>query len=367
MMHSSQTSTSKQASSTELSSREASILTMIQAGFPVAADPYAEIGAQCGCSTQEAYDVVSTLRKRGDIRRVGAVFDSAHLGYVSTLCALAEERPECIESTAAIVGSYAEVTHNYLREDRYNIWFTLIARDQDRIDEILREIAEKSGAFDILDLPAYHLFKIRVDFNLTGEQRSQDEEQRIRAAEPKPNPREVAARAPELTSAEQALVRKLQGDLSGTMYPFAQVSEALSEQGYPMTTDEVIETTRRWQQEGVIRRMGAVVRHRSLGFTYNAMSVWDIPEEVTEQAGALLAQDSRVSHCYERPRKPTWDANVYAMIHATEKETCFTAADEMHARLAKAGIDVAKPRLLFSTKEFKKRSMRYFCENVNKK
>ena len=98
----------------DLSALDKKILTLIQADFPVQRRPYAAIAQVCGCTEPEALEAVNRLREK-EIRRLGGVFDLAHLGYVSTLCALAEEDPAKIEQTAAVVSSYPEVTHNYQR------------------------------------------------------------------------------------------------------------------------------------------------------------------------------------------------------------------------------------------------------------
>jgi DNA-binding Lrp family transcriptional regulator len=106
------------------------------------------------------------LKAESIIRRVGATFDSSKLGYVSTLCAM-KVPLERIEAVAEIVNSYDNVTHDYLRDDpRLNVWFTVIAESQERIDEILDDIRATSGIARILSLPAVRLFKVRVAFEL---------------------------------------------------------------------------------------------------------------------------------------------------------------------------------------------------------
>jgi len=104
------------------------------------------------------------------------------------------------------------------------------------------------------------------------------------------------------------------------------------------------------------------VRHRKLGFAANSMTVWDIPDEFADAAGLIMAEDPRVSHCYRRIRKPSWHANEYAMIHGKTEDECRFCAEDLRRRLEAAGIPAGNPRLLFSSREFKKRSMRYFCE-----
>jgi DNA-binding Lrp family transcriptional regulator len=100
--------------------------------------------------------------RAGIIRRIGANFTSRKLGYTSTLCA-AHVPPELLERFVEVVNRYPGVTHNYLRQHRFNVWFTLIAESLTRLDQILAEISEASGV-EVLSLPAQEIFKIKVDF-----------------------------------------------------------------------------------------------------------------------------------------------------------------------------------------------------------
>ena len=99
-----------------------------------------------------------------------------------------------------------------------------------------------------------------------------------------------------------------------------------------------------------------------MGFASNAMAVWDVPNRQVLAAGEVLSVPAEVSHCYERPRRATWPYNLYTMIHGRDRASCERVAEALHENLARAGIDVATPRLLLSTREFKKTSMRYFEE-----
>jgi len=142
------------------------VLNIIQTDFPVTSRPFGELAAQVGVTDEEVVDRIRRLKADGIIRRMGATFDSSKLGYASTLCAM-KVPVERIEAVAEIINSYGNVTHNYLRDDpRFNVWFTVIAESQERIDEILDEIREKAGIATILNLPAVRLFKVRVAFEL---------------------------------------------------------------------------------------------------------------------------------------------------------------------------------------------------------
>ena len=140
------------------------ILNIIQTKFPVAHAPYEVIGKKLGISEDEAFERVKALKKGGIIRRIGASFDSRGLGWTSTLCAM-NVPPEKIEDVANIISKYSGVTHNYERDHKYNLWFTLIAPDEATIDRTLREIEEKSGYGPVRNMPMIKKFKIKVDFN----------------------------------------------------------------------------------------------------------------------------------------------------------------------------------------------------------
>jgi len=141
------------------------ILNQIQSHFPIAARPYQKVGEQVGLSEAEVLCRVGRLMEEGIIRRIGANFNSRQLGYTSTLVA-AQVPPEKMDLFVSVVNDYPGVTHNYLRRHTYNIWFTLIAESTARLEEIIQEIADKTGVAAILSLPARRIFKIQVDFSL---------------------------------------------------------------------------------------------------------------------------------------------------------------------------------------------------------
>ena len=138
------------------------LITMIQADFPITDRPYAAIGEQLGIGEEEVISRIGAIMESGEIRRLGASFDSRKLGYTSTLCAV-HIPPQKLETAVAAINSYINVTHNYERNHYYNVWFTLIAPSHGRIEEILRQIEADSGVGPIHDLPATRLFKIQVD------------------------------------------------------------------------------------------------------------------------------------------------------------------------------------------------------------
>jgi len=140
------------------------ILDIIQSHFPLASRPYEEVGKQVGLSEAEVLERVRVLKQSGVIRRMGANFNSQTLGWQSTLCA-ASVPEEKLDAFVAEVNKHDGVTHNYLRENEFNVWFALIAPDMDAVEAILASITAATGV-KILNLPAEKLFKIKVDFKM---------------------------------------------------------------------------------------------------------------------------------------------------------------------------------------------------------
>lgn len=143
------------------------ILSMIQSGFPLESRPYAVIGAEVGVGEDEAFARVRALKQSGMIRRIGANFQSKKLGFHSTLCA-AKVPEECLDAFIREVNARPGVTHNYLRDHAFNVWFTCIGPSRDAVADEIADISEKTG-IAVLNLPAMKLYKIRVDFNLNGQ------------------------------------------------------------------------------------------------------------------------------------------------------------------------------------------------------
>lgn len=148
----------------DLDAADRKILSFIQSGFPLEKRPYAVIGELAGVSEQEALDRVRRLKELKIIRRIGANFSSRHLNFHSTLCA-AKVPEDKMEAFVADVNSHRGVTHNYLRDHDYNIWFTAIGESREAVAELLAGITSRTGV-PILNLPAERLYKIKVDFQM---------------------------------------------------------------------------------------------------------------------------------------------------------------------------------------------------------
>jgi DNA-binding Lrp family transcriptional regulator len=141
------------------------ILNRIQSDFPIAPRPFEAIGRELDLSEEQVIERVRTLKEQGIIRRIGANFVPGKVGFVSTLCA-AQVPAEKIDHFAQVVNRYPGVTHNYQRDNDFNVWFTFIARSREEIETSLARIAQETGVETILNLPATKVFKIRAQFEL---------------------------------------------------------------------------------------------------------------------------------------------------------------------------------------------------------
>ncbi len=141
------------------------ILNRIQSDFPIKSKPYHAIAEDLGLTGEDVIQRLTRLKTEGIIRRIGGNFMPGKLGFVSTLCA-AKVPEDQIDQFAQAVNRYPGVTHNYTRDSRFNLWFTFIAPSMAEIEENIRKISEETGIYDIINLPATKVFKIKAHFDL---------------------------------------------------------------------------------------------------------------------------------------------------------------------------------------------------------
>ncbi len=324
------------------------ILNNIQAVFPLALRPYRVIGDDTGIAEKEAWQRVRALRKNGIIRRIGGIFDSRRLGYITTLCT-AEVPNTKVPVVADLMQRIDEITHNYLRDHpKYNMWFTIIASSQQRIESIISDIRAASGGSRVYSLPAVKVFKVGVIFNL-GAEDAQDQS-RMMQSRPQVNAESISP--PAVTENDKNLIRLLQEDLPYSMTPYSDLADELDTDARDLCAG-----IQRFLEQGIMRRLGAILAHRKSGFTSNAMGVWAVPEERVNEAGMKMAEFAEVTHCYQRRAFHDWPYNLFTMVHGNSDQGC----QEIMAKISEA-TGINNYALLFSDKELKKTSMRYFNE-----
>jgi len=321
------------------------LLYQMQHDFPLTPRPFKALADTLGSSEEEVLNTVRRLKEEQIIRQTSAIFDTKRLGYKSSLVAF-KVPEEKIDTAAEIINAHPGVSHNYLRNHDYNIWFTMAVSPESRLglEKTIEILKEQTGADDGIVLPTLKMFKIKVQMDTTGK----------RAKKEKVT--QAAHKALTLTDEHIAVIKALQKDIAVTPEPFKSVTEALN-----ISYERLFEIAKELKESGVMRRFATILNHRKAGFGANAMSVWSVPEAKGEEVGRQLAAFSAVSHCYLRPRYPDWPYNLFAMVHAKTQEECNRLIEEMAQETG-----LSEYGKLYSTREFKKQRLVYFDDAFEK-
>ncbi|HEU5177783.1 MAG TPA: Lrp/AsnC family transcriptional regulator [Burkholderiales bacterium] len=305
-----------------------------QRGFPLRPRPFAEIGARAGLGEAEVLKNFVELRREGIIDRVGPVFRPNTVG-ASSLAAMAVPAAR-LASVAAFVNDQPGVNHNYEREHRINLWFVVTGATEAEVQRTLSCIESGTG-LEVLRLPLLEEFHVDLGFDLD-----------TRAVPRAPAP----GRFPALSGREREIVRATAGGLPLVPEPYASVARDIG-----ASADEVISILERMLADGRIRRIGAVVRHRRVGYEANAMVVWDVPDAAAGEIGRRLAGDAAVTLCYRRARAlPDWPYNLYCMVHGLSRAR---ALYEVKRVSTVHGLGRFPRAVLFSKRCFAQRAARY--------
>ena len=293
------------------------LLNDYQRNFPLCPAPFAELAAKLGVAESAVLRMLEQLRREGKIARVGAVFAPKRIG-ASSLVAMAVP-PDKLEMVAGAVNRFPEVTHNYKRDHRFNLWFVVTAGSEGRLQAALGAIGLAAG-YPILALPLVKEFQIAPPF--PGEdKRSRDSDVAVRS--------EAFLPPTVLDEIERRLVMALQEGLPLFIRPFSILASRVG-----CDENEVLEHINRWCAEGVIKRFGVVVRQRETDYGVNAILVLDVPDHDVVRFGELLAREPGVAFCNERPRVlPDWPYNLFCMIHGQAHDTVPGKIDELRRRL----------------------------------
>jgi DNA-binding Lrp family transcriptional regulator len=315
---------------------ELTLLNCYQRNFPLEPKPFHVLARELGTSPERVLHTLARLKEQRIVNRIGATFRPNTVG-ASLLGAMAvpEDR---LEAVAEMVSRYPEITHNYEREHRYNLWFVATAADEARLSVLMQEIAVRAQ-LPLLELPLLEDYHIDLGFDLAAED-----------VRPRPSSRPpLPPRPPRLHLDEPArvLVKRLQQGLPLVERPYAALAQAAG-----IGEEAAIARLRSWLAEGVIQRLGVIVHHHELGYRANAMVVWDVPEaELPKALATLLAWDF-VTLCYRRPRRPPqWPYNLFCMIHGRDRNRVL----ERVGILAESGLDRFPHEVLFSRRRFKQR------------
>ncbi len=318
---------------------ENELLYEMQNSFPMVEKPFESIAKKLGVTQEEVLDTVRKLKEEKIIRQTSAIFDTKRLGYKSSLVAFKVDKDR-VDEVAKTINAHPGVSHNYLRNHDYNIWFTMAVAPDSKLglEKSIEILKERTNAQDAIVLPTLKMFKISVKMDTTGKRAKKEKLKK------------VANRDIELTSEHIAVIKELQKDIEVIPEPFKKSIERLN-----MSSQRFFKLAHELKESGVMRRFATILNHRRAGFGANAMSVWSVPEDRAEEIGRELAEFSAVSHCYLRPSYPNWPYNLFAMVHAKTQEECDTLIEEMAKQTG-----VKEYGKLYSSVEFKKQRLIYF-------
>ena len=391
------------------------LLAMIQDGFSLVERPYLHLAEMLNVSEQEVFDAVEMLRASGIIRRIGGVYDSKKLGFISRLCAgkvpassldfYAEPHEQtAMEKFAAAVKEVPAITHNYIRSHEYNVWFTVIAENETAIQTIVDKLCDATDLHDVHVMSATRKCKIKTVMRgasapVVSKQwlvnRDSDEREKTDVS-----PAKAGISSKVLSASDKSRIRTACEDIPHSLTPFKD---------WGVSCDELREDIASKR----MRRFGAILRHQNAGFAFNAMVCFKIVDsrksevgsdergercgaaiapvvskqwlvnrdsderrviligeaakdpvkscDLIAQAGSLLASNLHISHCYERPSFEGFPYNVYAMMHANSAEQlnqyiadCVKSLNELQS----SPVDYV---VLRSVRELKKTSFKFFA------
>jgi siroheme synthase-like protein len=332
---------------TALDAVDRRLLDAVQSGVPLVPRPFAALGEALGLREAAVIERLAALRAGGVLRQIGPIFDTFRLGYRSCLVA-ARVAPARVEEAARLVGEHPGVSHCYLRDHDWNLWFTLAVPPDSPLGlaGTVEHLAREAGLESARLLPALRVFKIGVRLAMG------DGSGEVAPAVPESSaaglPRTAAGRG--LTARERAVVVALQEPLSLVREPFGGPAQAAG-----MTVAALLAGGEALRAEGFLRRFAAVLHHRRAGYAANVMGVWAVPAGRVEEVGARIATFPAVSHCYERPTSRDWPYSLFSMVHGRSREECVATLDAIAA-----ATGITEHAALWSLREFKKVRLRYF-------
>ena len=322
------------------------VLNLMQGSFPLEQRPYAAVAAAAELTEVDVMARVQRLLDDRIIRQVTPIYDTRALGYGSMLVA-AKVDPEHPWRAAKIINSHPGVSHNYLRNHEFNMWFTLAVEGESKLGlqgtlDILQEL---TGAESIRQLPTLKLFKIRMDLEMEGDTKSLSTEGV--AQEP------VDLEGVDYDEFDREVIRATQGDMPVVPEPFAPAAAKLG-----IDEAELLEHMAAIKERGILRRVAAILYHRRAGFSANGMGVWKVPDDRIEELGPRMAAFRGISHCYQRPTYEDWPYSVFTMAHGRSKEECDAILDAIADE-----FQITERATLYSSTEFKKIRLLYFTED----
>ncbi len=322
------------------------LLNLMQGKFPIAPRPYEAVAQLAETTEDEVMRRVQHLIEQRIIRQVTPIFDTRALGYSSMLVA-AKIDAENPHRAAKVINAHPGVSHNYLRNHEFNLWFTIATEPDSKLglEGTLEALAAEAGATSVRQLPTLKMFKIRMDLEMEGDTKAlASAAEAVEPAEMDPQPYDEF---------DIAVIRALQGDMPVISEPYKPAADELG-----IDVPKFLEHLEGMQARRILRRVAAILFHRRAGFSANGMGVWKVPEGEELEYGKRMASFRGISHCYQRPTYADWPYSVFTMAHGRSKEECDANLDAISE-----DTGITERATLYSSTEFKKVRLQYFTDD----
>ena len=313
------------------------LLKTVQIQVPLVPKPFTAIADMLHTVEGEVLEALSSLKEEGILRSIAGIFNAKKLGYQSNLVAF-EVAQHNIERAVSVINPLPGVSHNYLREGDYNIWFTLALPQEENFTDYVASLAQKAGATGFNIFTATTMVKLSARFDDDVFHDTQF------------NIKNLSENIVIDTTVKHA-ISVLQHDLPLVPEPFAAI---VTQKKIPINVDDVLSIGQSLLSAGVMRSYRAVVRHHAVGYVANAMTVWK-DNGNSEYILQEFSKESAISHLYVRQAFPhPWEYPIFAMVHAKSQEELTAIIHRLHS------IAGAEYRSYRSLKEFKKERVKYF-------
>ena len=350
------------------------LLKYYQRDFPIVSRPFQEIAKsfdnadrfskldRFSYSENEVLTKLIELKSHDVLTRIGPIFDHKRAG--ASLLAAVSVPHEKLNEVAEKINGFAEVNHNYGREHRYNLWFVVTAPNKLHLDQTLSDMEIMTG-YPILRLPMVKAYYIDLGFQVSHE--------KLMPKKPIPSPDFSEAETEAETEAEDSepvdllceidqhrLRVLIQDGLPLLEQPFKVLADSL---GFA-TEQQVMNSLKSWLKSGLVKRIGLVTNHHQLGYTSNAMVVWDVPDHLIDKAGEQIKQSGLVSLCYQRERSLSeWRYNLYCMIHSRDRVNVLEQVTKLNGL---ANLASMPSETLFTVRQYKQKGGLYSVEQKPK-
>lgn len=324
-----------------LNKNEACLIRAIQHSVPLLPRPFAALAEELGSTEGQVLDLLRKISGQGILREISAVLEGGPLGYDSALVA-GQVPEEKLDQAVKAINAHPTVTHNYLRNHQYNLWFTIAVPQGMDLERTVEILAGEAGVKQFHPLRRTHTFKIGVNFDPLSLKNN------TAATAPKSHASVV------IDKHSAKMFRALQKPLPLEEQPFETLATAAG-----TTSAELLQFANQ-HLGGALRRYVGTLRHRKLGVHQNGMAVWAVEPDQVGSIGQQLANAPEVSHCYARNSITGFPYVLYSMIHGPDKETCHDIARELSERTGCKDYT-----MLFSEREFKKQRLRYFLPELS--